>query len=159
MTGLGGGTSSRLSTNGMLSRRSDTPFRHTAKGRYRKMLLEGKAYNTLIAEAAKKNSPYNDESKSCIHRTLQHLVDSDTSVDRPGMLLGMVQSGKTKTFLGVIALGLDNGFNLFIVLTTDTKALATQTTKRLRQAFFTIMEDYELRVFYVMALPKLTRYE
>jgi len=123
------------------------------------MLLEGKAYNTLIAEAAKKNSPYNDESKSCIHRTLQHLVDSDTSVDRPGMLLGMVQSGKTKTFLGVIALGLDNGFNLFIVLTTDTKALATQTTKRLRQAFFTIIEDDELRVFDVMALPKLTRYE
>ena len=123
------------------------------------MLIEGKSYNTLIREAAQKNAPYNDESKSCIHRTLQHLLDSDTSVDRPGMLLGMVQGGKTKTFLGVIALGLDNGFDLFVVLTKGTKALTTQTTERLKQAFDTIIEDDDLRVFDVMALPKLTPYE
>ena len=39
-------------------------------------------------------------------------------------------------------------------LTKGTKALTTQTTERLKQAFDTIIEDDDLRVFDVMALPE-----
>lgn len=123
------------------------------------MLVEGSAYRTLVNEAAQSGVPYSNAVKNCIHRTVERLMDTTTSVDRPGMLLGMVQSGKTKTFLGVIALALDNGFDLFIVLTKGTKALSTQTTERLKKAFGTVIEDDELRVFDIMALPKLTKFE
>jgi hypothetical protein len=53
--------------------------------------------------------------------------DALDSIRQPGMLLGKVRSGKTKTFMGAIALAFDNGFDVCVVLTKGTKALAKQT--------------------------------
>lgn len=47
-----------------------------------------------------------------------------------GLLLGNVQSGKTGQLLGVVSTLADNGFEIFILLTTDNVYLQKQTTER-----------------------------
>lgn len=118
------------------------------------MITDGPIFSTLLSEA--ESRPYGPESLRVIASTVENLQRLPTSSDRPGMLLGMIQSGKTRTFLGVIALAADNGFDLFIVLTKGTKALTTQTYERLKKAYETTIENDDLRVFDIMTLPKLT---
>ena len=103
---------------------------------------------------------YSDEYSDCVLSTVQRLTEHTTTSERPGILLGQIQSGKTRTFLGVIALALDNGYDNCIVLTKGTKPLAHQTRLRVRQAFREAIENDEARVFDIMALPdNLTSYE
>lgn len=120
------------------------------------MILEGKYLKALIDEQDELGNGYNAESLDVIQDTVDNLLKTKTSSDRPGMLLGMIQSGKTKTFLGVIALAIDNGYQLAIVLTKGTRALTSQTFERLQKSFDTQVELDELRVFDIMSLPKLT---
>ena len=54
------------------------------------MINQGFFYSGL-----KKKNLYTDDLKSCIEETVQRLLDNDTSVNKPGMLLGKIQSGKT----------------------------------------------------------------
>ena len=42
------------------------------------------------------------ELAACIDRVVKQLEDTATTGDRPGMLLGKIQSGKTRAFVGVI---------------------------------------------------------
>jgi hypothetical protein len=103
---------------------------------------------------------YTDEYSDCILRTVQNLIEQATTAERPGMLLGLIQSGKTRTFLGVIAVALDNGFDNCIILTKGTRALAGQTLVRVRKAFRAAIENDDARVFDIMSLPEnLTPYE
>ena len=83
----------------------------------------------LYAEVAA-NLSYADEYVDCVLRTVQSLIVEATTSERPGMLLGLIQSGKTRTFLGIIALALDNGFDNCVVLTKGTNPLARQTLAR-----------------------------
>ena len=57
---------------------------------------------------------YTNSDRVCIEQTVERLSNTQTSAERPGMLLGKIQSGKTKTFLGAIALAFDNGFDVAI---------------------------------------------
>ena len=50
--------------------------------------------------------------RTLIQQTVDRLLSVQTSAEQPGMLLGKIQSGKTKTFLGAIALAFDNGFDI-----------------------------------------------
>ena len=78
---------------------------------------------------------YSEADRACIQQTVERLLSVETSSARPGMLLGKIQSGKTKTFLGAIALAFDNGFDIAVILTKGTKALARQTLERVRRDF------------------------
>ncbi len=60
---------------------------------------------------------YGNEDLDCIQQAVDQLQSIETSEARPGMLLGKIQSGKTKIFLAIIALCFDNGFDVAIVLT------------------------------------------
>ena len=51
-----------------------------------------------------KGQNYNPNFQACIEETTKSLENQKTDVKRPGMLLGKIQSGKTKIFMGVIAL-------------------------------------------------------
>ncbi len=51
-----------------------------------------------------------------------------------GLILGKIQSGKTNSFLMTLAVAADNGFNSFIVLTSDDDWLYKQTVARIREA-------------------------
>ncbi|MCP5481453.1 MAG: hypothetical protein H7A21_08485 [Spirochaetales bacterium] len=76
------------------------------------------------------------------------------------MLLGKIQSGKTRTFMGILALAFDNGFDFGIILTKGTVALARQTYERLLRNFVVLEEQDLLRVHDIMQLPNnLTTYE
>lgn len=76
-------------------------------------------FKTLV----KNNTFYSKEDIVCINNVLQKLSSIETHAEKPGMLLGKIQSGKTKTFIGCIAKAFDEGYGLSIVLTKGTKVL------------------------------------
>ena len=84
--------------------------------------VKGEFYNNL---STKRND--SGELKLCMEDTVQKLLENDINVNKPGMLLGKIQSGKTRVFIGIIALAFDNGYDMAIVLTKGTKALSQQT--------------------------------
>src|SRR5207302_2011846 len=67
-----------------------------------------------------------------------------TTGDRPGMLLGRIQSGKTRAFIGVIAKAFDEGIDFAIVLTKGTNPLSEQTIKRIKTDFREAIDDEEV---------------
>lgn len=102
----------------------------------------------------------NDELAGCIEQIVNLLVQETTSGARPGMLLGKIQSGKTRGFVGVIAKAFDSDFDIALVLTKGTKTLSAQTVRRLSVDFHEFIEDDELLVLDIMKLPgKMTRSE
>ena len=101
-----------------------------------------------------------DALATCIDSVVQKLQSSTTSGSKPGMLLGKIQSGKTRAFVGVIARAFDYGYDIALVLTKGTKTLSAQTVSRLSADFSEFIADDELVVLDIMKLPgKLTRSE
>ena len=49
-----------------------------------------------------------------------------------GLIYGNIQSGKTAVIIAVIALGIDNGYRDFVVLTSNLNALYQQTLDRIQ---------------------------
>ncbi len=95
-----------------------------------------------------------DDLQICIENVVNKLEDTQTSEDRPGMLLGKIQSGKTRGFLGVIAKAFDRDFNIALVFTKGTKTLATQTVRRISRDFDEFIENEEVQVFDIMHMPE-----
>lgn len=103
---------------------------------------------------------YSDHDKGCIQKTVEKILSVPTTADKPGMLLGKIQSGKTKTFLGVISLAFDNGFDIAIILTKGTKALAKQTLARVNREFKPYRNLDLIQTYDIMYLPPiLTGYQ
>lgn len=115
---------------------------------------------SFYPEFTRNTGRYSDPDKQCIERTVERLLSTETSAAKPGMLLGKIQSGKTKTFLGAIALSFDNNFDIAIILTKGTKALARQTLARVRREFALFDERDDLEIYDIMTIPsRLTPYE
>ena len=104
-------------------------------------------------------SRFRSEDHTCIRKTVGELLAKETTADHPGMLLGKIQSGKTKTFLGGIALAFDNGIQVAVILTKGTRALSRQTVSRVREEFAPFVKEDLLQVFDIMEVPDLTGYE
>jgi len=101
-----------------------------------------------------------DELAACIERVINQLEQTSTSSDRPGMLLGKIQSGKTRGFLGVIARAFDRGYDIAVVLTKGTKTLSAQTVARISSDFGDFVNDDEVVVWDIMQMPpRLTKSE
>lgn len=101
-----------------------------------------------------------EELAACIERVVNQLEGVATTGDRPGMLLGKIQSGKTRGFVGAIARAFDRDFDIALVLTKGTKTLSAQTVARLSADFSEFIEEDEMIVLDIMKLPgKLTRSE
>ncbi len=66
-----------------------------------------------------------------------------------GLLLGNVQSGKTAQMLGIINRLADEGYRLFIMLTTDNVDLQRQTYKRVYNAldYFSVLDEHDEDLF------------
>src|SRR5947209_16442922 len=98
--------------------------------------------------------------QKCVRKTVEQLLKENTSTGKPGILLGKIQSGKTRAFLGVIALAFDKGYDVAVVLTKGTVSLAQQTLNRVRSDFKPFIDDDAVQVFDIMNLPaNLTTYE
>lgn len=76
-----------------------------------------------------------EDIQSLEHSSLETLkrMRRDTHARPPvkGLVVGHVQSGKTANMAGLMAIGSDNGYNLFIILSGTIEALRQQTQKRL----------------------------
>jgi len=98
-----------------------------------------------------------DVLSDCIEEIVSKLEAEATTGDKPGMLLGKIQSGKTRGFVGVIAKAFDRGFDIAIVLTKGTKTLSAQTVRRLEADFKEFIDDDEFLVLDIMNLPGTLR--
>ena len=117
---------------------------------------DGEFYQEFVVHSAK----YDAASQECIERTVAKLHAVETSAGRPGMLLGKIQSGKTRTFLGIIALAFENDFDIAVILTKGTKALAKQTLERVRAEFAPLAAKDGVQIHDIMTVPGgLTGYE
>lgn len=65
-------------------------------------------------------------------------------VNKTGLVLGKVQSGKTSNFLGLIALGFDNNIDVVVLIGGKDSKLLAQNNKRLGEVFST--EEQENKV-------------
>lgn len=60
---------------------------------------------------------------------------SDWNADRQGLVMGMVQSGKTVSMLNLMAMAMSTGYKLFLLLAGGKESLRVQTQDRVRSAF------------------------
>ncbi len=117
----------------------------------------GKYFDHFLKSA---QFPYTEEEQNCIINTVKNLNNIETLGSHPGMLLGKIQSGKTKTFMAIIGLCFDNNYQVSIVLTKGTRALATQTQLRIKSDFKPFLDDDSLEIYDIMNMPeKLTKWE
>lgn len=89
--------------------------------KYKKRLLNNKWSEKTV----------NQLEKSAVS-ILQNMTDNSLEHGpTKGLVVGNVQSGKTANMAGVMALGADFGFNIFIVLSGTIESLRLQTSQRL----------------------------
>lgn len=112
-------------------------------------VVKGEFYNTLTDK--RKDSA---DLKSCMEETVEKLLENDTNVNKPGTLLGKIQSGKTRAFIGITALAFDNGYDMAIILTKGTIALAQQTYERLEDDFSKFIEDDQVQIYDILHIPE-----
>jgi hypothetical protein len=94
-----------------------------------------------------------------VEETVAHLADASTSVRSPGMLLGKIQSGKTRAFLGIIARCFDRGYGVAVILTKNNVSLTQQTLTRVKEDFRELIAAEEVLADDIMCLPSLEAYE
>jgi hypothetical protein len=99
------------------------------------------------------------ELRSTVEETIEKLLAEATTTKRPGMLLGRIQSGKTRAYLGIIARAFDRDYDAAIILTKGTKSLAAQTLSRIKQDFAEFITADQVEVFDILEVPDLTPYE
>jgi len=98
-----------------------------------------------------KKKDYDSNTSACIVEAMNKL---EIIEEKPLMMLGKIQSGKTRSFIGLTALAFDNGYDLSVILTKNSNALAKQTVARLQQEFSDFKEDDVLDIFDIMCIPK-----
>lgn len=98
-------------------------------------------------------SDFSAETFECAEKTVTRLFDTATTSEHPGMLLGKVQSGKTRTFISILALAFDNGYDIAVIFSKNSKALIEQTYKRLRAEFSEFVESGDMDIYDIMNCP------
>ena len=92
--------------------------------------------NETIYEHLSRIVPYSKELKDCIVETVDKLLVTNISnASDPGLLLGKIQCGKTRAFVGVMGLAFDKGIDVCVVLTKSDDGLVEQTTARMEYEF------------------------
>ncbi|MFA6286980.1 MAG: Z1 domain-containing protein [Opitutaceae bacterium] len=120
----------------------------------------GTFYTGFLEKRRGADPVYGTDDQSVIESTVQRLLSSPTTAKHPGILLGKIQSGKTKTFLAVTALSFDNGYDIAVILTKPTTALAKQTDKRVSRDFADFIEADQAKAYDILEIPeRLTQFE
>ncbi len=94
-------------------------------------------FDRYVANLEAKNDFATRESVSATYSRMKSVLDSrDDGVPRvTGLVVGRVQSGKTRNYIGLILKAADEGWNVVLVLTSSNVSLAKQTRDRLRTDF------------------------
>lgn len=67
--------------------------------------------------------------KKVMEAAANDLLINKTDELKPGMLLGLIQSGKTRAFTGVMAKCFDEGYDIAVIFTKNSVALVEQTLR------------------------------
>jgi hypothetical protein len=122
--------------------------------------LNGVFYPGFLQKKRGADPVYSTADREVIESTVTSLLAESTDARRPGILLGKIQSGKTKTFQGVTALAFDNDYAIAVILTKPTTALAKQTYKRVRKDYADFIEADQAKAYDILELPdRLTLFE
>ena len=113
------------------------------------MLNKGNLYNTLIEKRED-----SEALQKKMEETVQKFLENETDMNKPGMLLGKIQGGKTGAFIGIIALAFDNDYDMAIILTKGTRALARQTYARLKKDFGNFIYDNMVKLYDILNIPE-----
>ena len=101
-----------------------------------------KAFNQYPFYTYLKNKVgYSAELEKCIKDTVKNLLDDVSNPTDPGLLLGKIQSGKTRAFVGVMGLCFDKGFDISVIFTKNANLLSVQTVQRMKDDFDGALED------------------
>lgn len=87
---------------------------------------------------------YSQNLQDAVVDTVDKLMQTGPDAKKPGLLLGKIQSGKTRAFVGIMGRAFDKGFDYCVVLSKSSKALIEQTVKRMKSEF----EDYIVNPLY-----------
>ncbi|SFF84100.1 Z1 domain-containing protein [Clostridium cadaveris] len=98
-----------------------------------------------------KKKEYNRKTLECIIAAMNKLENLN---DKPLMMLGKIQSGKTRSFIGLISIAFDNSYDLAVVLTKNSNALAKQTTARMIDEFNAFKDEDIIDIFDIMCMPQ-----
>lgn len=115
------------------------------------MKVIGKFYSYKKSEGI----GYDEELRTCIETACQYCIEnanenSEEKINKPIMLLGKIQSGKTRAYTGLIALVFDNGFDMVFILSKNSEALINQTVSRMKKEFKEFIQNHELVVSDIM---------
>ena len=118
-------------------------------------------FNQILENRKKGGTPDSQEMIDCMQKTVEELLCKETDEKKPGILLGQVQGGKTRAFIGIIALAFDKGYDWVIVFTKGTRALTKQTLIRLEKEFKDFCGDNDiLQIYDIGTLPdNLNKFE
>ncbi|MEI7830690.1 MAG: Z1 domain-containing protein [Prolixibacteraceae bacterium] len=100
------------------------------------------------------------ELKKCMEDAVEALLSQEKGPDgayKPVCLLGKIQSGKTRAFLGIIALAFDKGINTIVILTKNSSLLGEQTTKRTASEFHSLISGKDVSVNYISSIDESER--
>ena len=101
-----------------------------------KRLLLNAQNKETIYEHLSRIVGYSNDLKDCIEDTVDKLMVTNISnASDPGLLLGKIQCGKTRAFVGVMGLAFDKGIDVCVVLTKSDDGLVEQTTARMEYEF------------------------
>ena len=89
-----------------------------------------------------------------MHAVTEDLKRTKTDDLKPGILLGLIQSGKTRAFVGVIAKCFDEGYDVAVIFTKNSVALAEQSIKRLKSDFSMPIDRNRLYVWDIIKLQE-----
>lgn len=78
-------------------------------------------------------------------------------VQRKGLILGDVQSGKTRTYIALMHKAVDCGYKLIVVLTSDNEDLRRQTQKRIDTDFIGYHNGEQVGVGKYLSMAKVPR--
>jgi hypothetical protein len=113
--------------------------------------------DSSIYEELKNKRGDDADLQKCISETVDALFSQtkeENGMYKPVCLLGKIQSGKTRGFIGVMAKAFDDGIHTIIVLTKNSKILGVQTTKRIANELNTLKSGKSISVDYITEIDQ-----
>jgi hypothetical protein len=107
-----------------------TKIKHEYFNRYKSYLIEHDSFNEKMA-----NQVEIDSEKILSYCSNPDDIENNKISRKKGLVVGDVQSGKTSSYLGLIATACDYGYKVIVLLSGLTDNLRIQTQKRVDKAF------------------------
>jgi hypothetical protein len=113
--------------------------------------------NSSIYDELKNKRGDDAALQKCVNDTVNALfsqIKEEDGMYKPICLLGKIQSGKTRAFIGVMAKAFDDGIHTIIVLTKNSKILGVQTTKRIANELNALESGKSISVDYITEIDQ-----